>query len=104
MAKKYGELRARMSDERRTRNDQRTATLLASMDLPELREAFGLTQAELAERLEISQSNVSRLERRSDMLISTLQDLVSALGGELVIGVALPDGLVPIRQFEELAA
>lgn len=100
MARKFDELRARMSDERRERNEGRTAALLAAMDLAELRGFLDVTQAELARRLEITQSNVSRLERRRDMLVSTLRDVVSALGGELHLEAVFPEGVVTLHQFE----
>jgi DNA-binding XRE family transcriptional regulator len=59
--------------------------------LQTLRQALGLTQAELAARLEIGQENVSRLETRLDMKLSTLQNYVKALGGELTVMVKLPN-------------
>ena len=51
-----------------------------------------MTQSTLAELLEMDQSEVSRLERRSDMLISTLKRFVEATGGEMRVVVAYPDG------------
>ena len=54
--------------------------LLAAMDFAELRGARNLTQEDLAERLNISQSNVSRLEHRYDLLVSTLRQVVEAMG------------------------
>jgi predicted XRE-type DNA-binding protein len=60
--------------------------------LRRLREARALTQTTLAELLEMDQSEVSRLERRSDMLLSTLKRFVQATGGELHIVVSYPDG------------
>lgn len=101
MAKKFAALRAQMSEERQARNAERTAALLVAMDLAELRGRLDVTQTELATRLEISQSNVSRLERRHDMLVSTLRQVVSALGGELRVEAVFPDGVVTLRQFEE---
>jgi predicted transcriptional regulator len=92
-----------MSAERRTRNAEKTAALLAAMDLAELRGALDVTQEELAARLEISQSNVSRLERRQDMLVSTLRQVVQALGGELHLEAVFPDGVVTLQQFEDAA-
>jgi len=53
----------------------------------------------VADRLSIAQSNVSRLERRRDMLISTLREVVRALGGELRLSAVFPDGVVEIKQF-----
>lgn len=60
--------------------------------LRRLREARALTQSTLAELLDMDQSEVSRLERRSDMLLSTLRRFVQATGGELHIVVTYPDG------------
>ena len=101
MARKFSELREKMSPERREMNRERAAALLLALDLAELRENLGLTQEELAARLQISQSNISRLEKRRDMLVSTLREVVEALGGELHLVAEFPDGSVEIRQFNE---
>ena len=61
------------------------------LTLVELRKAQKLTQEELAQRLNINQENVSRLEKRSDMMLSTLQNHVRAMGGELSITVRFPN-------------
>ena len=66
--------------------DSRQATLRR------LREARSLTQSTLAELLEMDQSEISRLERRSDMLLSTLKRFVKATGGEMHVIVTYPDG------------
>lgn len=60
--------------------------------LRRLREARALTQSTLAELLDMDQSEVSRLERRSDMMLSTLRRFVRATGGEMHIVVSYPDG------------
>jgi predicted XRE-type DNA-binding protein len=60
--------------------------------LRRLREARALTQSTVAELLDMDQSEVSRLERRSDMLLSTLKRFIQATGGELHIVVQYPDG------------
>ena len=101
MAKKFNELRRQMGPERRQRNAEETTALLAAMDLAELRGRLDVTQEELAARLNISQSNVSRLERRPDMLISTLRQVVEALGGQLHLEAVFPDGGVTLQLFEE---
>ena len=98
MARRFAELREGMSAERKALNAERAQALLAVMDLAELRGALRVTQEELAERLAIAQSNVSRLERRRDMLVSTLRDVVEALGGELRLSAVFPDGEVEIDQ------
>lgn len=60
--------------------------------LRRLREARALTQSTVAELLDMDQSEVSRLERRTDMLLSTLKRFVAATGGEMHIVVQYPDG------------
>ncbi|MFO7632236.1 MAG: helix-turn-helix transcriptional regulator [Caldilinea sp.] len=64
---------------------------LLEMDLRALREAAGLTQEELAQRVAVTQSQLSKLERREDFRLSTLRRYVAALGGQLEI-VAIVDG------------
>ena len=76
---------------------KRAAELKAEMrSLMDLRKARRLTQAELARKLRVSQESVSRLEKRSDMLISTLTKHVEKLGGELVLVAQFP-GAAPVR-------
>ncbi len=100
MAKSFDALVARTTT-KRTRDQamRRTRELLGDLLLAELREARGKTQAELAKLLAIRQPSLSKLERQSDMQISTLQRIVAALGGELEIGARFPHGMVRIRQF-----
>ncbi len=100
MARSFETLRKSMSPERRQANEEVAEAILTVMDLPELRSALDITQIELAARLEIAQSNVSRLERRNDMLVSTLSEVVRALGGELELVARFPDGAVRIQPFE----
>jgi transcriptional regulator with XRE-family HTH domain len=101
MTHKFSDLRAQMSPERRQRNQERTAAMLVALDLGELRGKLAVTQEQLASRLQISQSNVSRLERRRDMLVSTLREVVEAYGGELHLVAEFPDGAVEIKQFDD---
>lgn len=61
------------------------------LTLQELRQMAGLTQASVSEGLHMSQSNVSRLEKSADMLLSTLRGYVEAVGGKLNLTVELPD-------------
>lgn len=68
----------------------------ARVTLPELRGTRRLSQAELANRLSINQGACSRMERRSDMLIGTLRNVVEALGGELHLVARFPDETVYI--------
>lgn len=102
--RKFSELRARMAPERRARNAAETARLFADMPLGELRQARALTQTTLAELLETSQGEVSKMEKRADMYVSTLRRYIEAMGGELEIVARFPDGSVRITQFQEFAA
>jgi DNA-binding XRE family transcriptional regulator len=61
------------------------------LTLAELREARRRSQAELAKKLGIQQSAVSRIERRTDMYLSTLSSMVEAMGGTLEIIATFPD-------------
>lgn len=81
-----------VSPARRKKIEDRAAQLLAEeMSLRELRRAHKLTQARIAETLGIGQDQVSRLEQRSDLLISTLRSYVEAMGGRLTLVVEFPD-------------
>ncbi|MGH3471760.1 MAG: helix-turn-helix domain-containing protein [Nocardioidaceae bacterium] len=59
-----------------------------AMGLAAVRNAFDLTQTELAQRLGVSQANIAKIEKRSDLLVSTLRAYLAALGGEVRIVVA----------------
>ena len=78
--------------------------MLDEMPLNELRRARGLSQQELATLLHIQQPSVAKLERRTDMYISTLRAHIEAMGGELEVIARFPDGAVKITTFSELGA
>lgn len=61
------------------------------LTLQDLRKAHDLTQERLAEILHIKQENVSRIEKRSDLLLSTLRSYIEAMGGNLKLIVEFPD-------------
>ena len=72
--------------------EARARELIAEeMTLRELRQAFDLTQARMGELLNIGQDSISRLEQRSDLLLSTLRSYVQAMGGSLELTVKFPD-------------
>lgn len=102
MAKNFRELQAKMSSERRARSEAKAKRMIEEMALDELREARELTQEQLARALKIKQAAVSKMERRTDMYLSTLQGVIRAMGGELEIRAIFPDGTVRINQFQEL--
>jgi len=83
---------AKLDPERRRRIEERAAELIAEeMTLRELRKARQLTQARVAAELGISQDGVSRLEQRSDLLLTTLRKTVEAMGGSLTLIARFPD-------------
>ena len=102
MAKKFSELRSKMSPERRAKNDELVKATLAEMPLNELRNARGLSQKMLAEALHIQQPAIAKLEKRTDMYISTLRSHINAMGGDLDIIARFPDGNVRIANFSQI--
>jgi transcriptional regulator with XRE-family HTH domain len=102
MARNFKELQAKMSAESRARSEAKAERMIQEMALDELRTALDLTQEQLAGVLHIRQAAISKVERRSDMFISTLRKIIEAMGGELEIRAILPGGVVRIRQFGEL--
>jgi DNA-binding XRE family transcriptional regulator len=100
MPRNFRELEAKMSPESRARAEAKAKKMLAEMPLDELREARAMTQVHLAKILGVNQAAVSKMERRTDMYVSTLQDFVKAMGGELKITARFPEGTVEISQFE----
>jgi len=66
------------------------------MSLAKLRQARRLAQGAVAELMDMQQSEVSRLERRTDLLLSTMRRFVEATGGELVMVARYPEGDVEV--------
>ncbi len=96
----FADLKRNWSADRIADNDARKAQLrdeLVSLD--QLREGLGLSQDELASVLDVQQPAISKLVRRSDMKVSTLRDLIAAMGGELRITATFPDRSVEIGNF-----
>jgi DNA-binding XRE family transcriptional regulator len=105
MGKAYEELMAELTPERRKRVESRAADLIAEeKTLRDLRQARQLTQQHMAKELGVKQHSISRLEQRSDMLLSTLRDYISKMGGELVLTARFPDRApVRIASFKDIA-
>jgi len=93
-----------MSPASRARARAKARAMLAEMPLQELRHARGLSQETLAAALHVRQASISKLERRTDMYISTLRSHIRAMGGELEIVARFPEGEVRISNFAEVAA
>jgi DNA-binding XRE family transcriptional regulator len=99
--RKWSELKARMSPEAQRKANSLTADMLTKMPLEHLRAARQMTQVNLAQVLGVNQSAVSKLEKRTDMYLSTLRSYIEAMGGELEIQAVFPEGSVRIEMLGE---
>ncbi len=100
MAKSFDELVKRTTTKKiRGRAAERTRELLGELLLSEMRELAGKSQRQVADVLGIKQPSLSKLEKQSDMQISTLRRIVGAPGGELEVIARFPKGAVKIEQF-----
>lgn len=99
--RKFRELVKAMPAERQRRIADRVRQSLMSMPLEEIRKARQMTQAKLADALGVNQGEVSKIEHRTDIYLSTLAGYVEALGGKLEIRAVFPDREMQITQFEE---
>jgi DNA-binding XRE family transcriptional regulator len=92
MNRTLDEVMAKLPRGRRAKVEKRTRELVAEeMSLRALRQAMGRTQAKLAADLGVGQDTVSRYEQRTDMLLSTLQGYVKAMGGRLSLVAEFPN-------------
>src|SRR5215203_5128933 len=83
----------------RERARRRTEELLGEMLLAELRKAHKVSQNQLARAMGIRQPSLSKLEKQTDMQVSTLQKLVNALGGTVEVSARFGDKTVTLRNF-----
>lgn len=104
MARKFKELLDKMDSVSRAEVEVRVKAAIAAMPMDELREARSLTQTQLGEILQVSQGAVSKVERRTDMYISTLRSYIRAMGGDLQMRAVFPEGEIVINQFRDLDA
>ncbi len=104
MAKKFADLRAQMKPESRARAEAKAQAMLAEMPLNELRQARGLSQKMLADVLHVQQPSIAKIEKRTDMYISTLRSHIEAMGGQLEVVARFPDGAVKISNFSDLGS
>jgi transcriptional regulator with XRE-family HTH domain len=101
MAKSFDELFIRTTMKKtQARAARRAQELLAELLLSEVRQLAGKSQRQVAQALGIKQPSLSKLEKQSDMQISTLRKIVKALGGELEVLAKFPKGTVKIDQFD----
>jgi DNA-binding XRE family transcriptional regulator len=103
MAHKWSEVEAKMGPERVAASRARAKKMIAEMPLMQLRNAREMTQTRLAEVLQMDQGNISKLEKRTDMYLSTLRSYIEAMGGVLEIRAVFPDGDVKIDLLNKLS-
>jgi transcriptional regulator len=102
MTKPFNSLRKKMSPSAQKAAAAKTQQMLKEMPLQELRQAHQMSQERMAELLHTKQANVSRIERRTDMYISTLRSYIEAMGGQLDIVARFSNGEVHINQFKDI--
>jgi DNA-binding XRE family transcriptional regulator len=102
MAKSFDAMVRRIVTKRvRNRAAHRTQELLQELLLSEIRKLAGKSQQQVAKAIGIKQPSLSKLEKQSDMQISTLRRIVNALGGELEVTARFPTGTVKMHQFDK---
>ena len=104
MANKFSVLRQQMSPESQVRAEAKAQAMLVEMPLNELRQARGLSQKMLADILHVQQPSIAKLEKRTDMYLSTLRSHIEAMGGQLEVVARFPDGAVKISNFADLGS
>jgi DNA-binding XRE family transcriptional regulator len=96
MIRKYSELKSKLSAKQQADIKAGKEKLLAEIPLEQLRSARNLTQTNLAHVLGVNQSAISKIEKRTDMYLSTLRSYVEAMGGSLEIQAVFPEGAVRV--------
>jgi predicted XRE-type DNA-binding protein len=99
MTHQWKDVRGTFSPEVEARIRQEVIDATAVMTLYQLREARQFTQVNLSKVLQVNQGAVSRMEKRTDMYVSTLRSYIQAMGGQLQIKAIFPEGEVQIDQF-----
>ncbi|MGB9084873.1 MAG: XRE family transcriptional regulator [Terriglobales bacterium] len=94
MARNFKELRAKMSPEARARSKAWADETIKNMPLDELRAAREMTQQSLSKVLGVPQGSISKMERRTNMYLSTLRSYIEAMGGHLELRAVFREGAV----------
>lgn len=102
MARKFDELRAKMSPAARARADELAGEMLREIRLAEARQLVGLSQKDVAAALKVNQPAVAKLEKRGDMLLSTVREYVAALGGALRLVAHFPQSMGESKPWVEI--
>ena len=95
----WSELQAEIDRDpaRRAEVDEIKRAMHDVIALHELREARRVTQTRLAKTLDVTQSNISRIERQEDLYLSTIEEYVEGLGGRLEVRAVFPDQIVSLE-------
>ncbi len=83
--------------ERRARVDEHKHAMKDAIALHDARTTRRLTQGEVAAALDVTQANISRIERQDDLYLSTLEEYVAALGGRLELHAVFPDQVIALE-------
>ncbi len=96
MPTNFRELRSKLSPAARERVDKRVAKAMQTMPLAQIRKAREMTQVALAEKLQVEQAAISKLENRTDLYLSTLREYIEGMGGKLELRADFPDASINI--------
>ena len=97
----FSKLTENLSPRRRAGIEARKIELREDMALHELRKALGQSQEALAAKLDVNQPAITKMERRTDIRISSLKRMIEAMGGSLEIKAHFPQGGVTITNYSE---
>ena len=100
----FSQLTANFDPQRQQTIQEKAEELKAEMALAELRKALQISQTELATALDVQQPAISRLEKRTDMYVAHLRQVIEAMGGQLDIVARFPQGNVSITNFQALSS
>ena len=103
MTTPYHKLRNKMPAAAQAKAKTKAEELIQEIEaLKELRKVRQFSQVRLAEELHTTQANVSKIEKRADIYISTLRNYIEGMGGTLEIYARFPEGTVKIDQFQKI--
>jgi DNA-binding Xre family transcriptional regulator len=95
--KDFSELEKQLPEEVKENANKKAQEMLLQLSLAEIRTERHITQKELAERLKVNQAAISKLEKRSGISLSKLQQIINAMGGELEINIKFPDKKIELK-------
>lgn len=98
--KPFSTLREKMTPEQRSESETRAQVALLNLTLSEIRKSLNLTQEEVADKLGVVQSALSKIEHQDDIQVSTLSRYIKSLGGSLKIVARFPNKEIIISQFD----